>query len=910
MSLNQSKSIDRLYHEVADYDLVIVPDSPLADALNRRLKRPHFGPFAITPRRLATRRRETAEDRTAFINVIGETDLSWKEVAHTVGNVLQCWEYHGTADAILEYNGFDTQATRTVVDGISSLQTSSRLLEDYEIDIDTDGSVAVVGERQLTNLERSILPTDYKPIDRFTEESFDLPPFRIFESPAAIVNAILNTVTRDNAADVGIVLDANSDYSTLIESALETAGIPHYGGPGFMDNRDHRAFLQLLRCTTAGSDTRVQSVKSLLSSLGATVSVKHDKKRLTTVDDPEINWLRDFSSQGCDSSNQGVNTLTFTETLEAYENRAGQTLEVFREELRILGLLEEPITTDRIEQLAFYLETYEVPIDRENEGVLLADAKSASFVDRPVLFYVGLDEGWTYDSPNRPWVDRDEEYERNIDSFQSLLQSGVAQHYLVQDTTGGSPVTPCLYFSELLTEEFERFSDLASKYHTRTDQTAGDGFSREPINADIEPKRIETVSQSSLNTYANSPRDYFFGRLVETPEKHYFVEGNLFHDFAEFVVNYPGFVDDVRLEEVVDVMIEEIHPFHREINLETQRTRYRIGLETLCEYLEEHTPVETAFLTPSSGWGTNFFAEYFNRDVDSPATERWFNDEKTRLKGKIDLVQSPTQLVDFKSGSRNTASQVMKHASIDEPSDKPNFQARCYLTYWRQHHPDQPLEFTFFHFLETLDDVVAGDVTLEDCLTTVTYRPTAFGEFVQSQAFFDELCEEAANDCNKTFSKTDYVTYVAVFDTHTIPRTQDADEIADSPFGEALLETLIDDVGDYKYVRKGCMQACRHLCGYRKSGYFVEDLDKFERFVDEQLEQLNRYRRGDDRFPIEGRAGEPNYRYVNNREMLLTDSQSARDDLLARDEHCDKAERQRVLTENSAADRADTEGGQ
>ncbi|ELY96178.1 hypothetical protein C483_00090 [Natrialba hulunbeirensis JCM 10989] len=869
MSLKQSKSIERLYQEVADYDLVIVPDSPLADALNRRLERPHFGSFAITPRRLATRRRETAEDRTAFLEIIDETDLSWKEIAYTVGNVLQCWEYRGSADAILEYDAFDTPATRTVVDLVDSLQTSSRLLTEYEIDGGTDKSVVVVGERQLTNLERSILPNEYASIDRFTGKTFDLPAFRIFDSPAAIVDAVLDTVTQENADDVGIVLNSSSDYSPLIESALETAEISYYGGPGFMDVRDHRAFVQLLRCTTAGSDTRVHSVKPLLSCLGATVPVEHDEKRLVDVDDPEIDWLREFTRQ--------TDALTFEAALNAYEDRTGRTLEAFRDELEELGVLEDPITADAIDRLAFYLETYEVPIDRDNEGVLLADAKSASYVDRPVVFYLGLDEEWTHDSPNRPWVDRDAEYERNIDSFQSLLQSGATQHYLVQDVAGGSPITPCLYFDELLETEFERFSDLESVRHDRSNRSLGDGFDPEPLDVAVEPERVEAVSQSSLNSYINSPRDYFFGRLVETPDKHYFVEGNLFHDFAEFVVNHPEFVDDACLEEVVDVMIEETRAFHRTLDLETQRTRYRIGLETICEYLDEQTPTEMTFLTPSSGWGTNFFAEYFDRDVDSPATERWFEDEDLRLKGKIDLVQSPTQLVDFKSGSRNSASQVIKHASIEEPSDKPNFQALCYLTYWRQQQPAEPLEFTFFHFLETLDDVVAGEATLEDCLTTVTYHPAAFDEYVQSQLVYEELCEDAANDCNKTFSKTDYETYVSVFDTHEIPKTRDADEMADSAFGEALVEHLVEDVGDYKYVKNGCMQAFRHLCGYRKEGYFEEDIDAFERFVDEQLEELNRYRRGENRFPICGRADEPNYRYVNNRDMLLTESRPTRE---------------------------------
>ncbi len=888
MSLKQSKPIDRLYQDVSEYDLVIVPDSPLADALNRRLERPHFGPFAITPRRLATRRRETAEDRTAFLEVIKETELSWKQVSYTVGNVLQCWEYQGSVDSILEYDGFDTPATRTVVDVIGKLQTSSRLLAEYQIDIGPNESVAVVGERQLTNLERSILPDEYDSIDRFTEDAFELPPFRIFESPAAIVDAILDTVTPENAGDIGIVLDASSEYSPLIESALETANIPYYGGPGFMDDRDHRAFVQLLRCTTAGSDTRVRSVKPLLSCLGSTVPVEHDEKCLSDVDDPEIDWLREFADR--------ADTLTFEKALNAYENRAGRTLETFREELGELNLLSEPITSETIDRLTFYLETYEVPLDRDNEGVLLADAKSASFVDRPVVFYLGLDESWTHDSPKRPWVDRDEEYDRNIDGFQSLLQSGIERCYLVQDTAGGSPVTPCLYFEELLETDFEQFSDLESIRHARTRRTTGGGFEKEPLNTDVEPEHVETVSQSSLNAYANSPRDYFFGRVVETPDKHYFAEGNLFHDFAEFVVNHPQFVDDDRIAEVVDLMIEETRAFHRDVDIETRRTRYRVGLETICEYLEEHAPSDTTFLTPSSGWGTNFFAEYFDLDIDSPATERWFEDDDLRLKGKIDLVQSPTRLVDFKSGSRNSASQVTKHASIGNPSDKPNFQALLYLTYWRRQQPDESLEFTFFHFLETLDDVVTGDASLEDCLTTITYHPIAFDEFVQSRSVFEELREDAANNCNKTFSKTDYETYLAVFDAYNVPRTRDADEMAGSPFGEALVERLVDDVGDYKYVRKGCMQAFRHLCGYRKEGYFVEDLDAFERFVDEQLEELNRYRRGEGRFPIDGRAGEPNYRYVDNRDMLLTESQSTRDNS------------QSVQTEEtSEADAADSE---
>jgi len=863
VSLKQSKPLDKLYREVSGYDLILVPDSPLADALNRQIDHPHFGPFAITPRRLATRRRETAEDRTAFLEVVQRTDLTWKQVSKSVGDILQCWEYRGRPDSILEYEGYDTAANREVIDTIRSVDTSSQILTEYQIDKSTAESVAVVGEDQLTALERSILPEEYDTIDRFVDEPYELPPFQIFESATAIVETLLETVSTSNADNIAVVLDEGSEYSPLVESALEAADVPYYGGPGFMDQADHRAFIQFLRYVTGGVDTRVRVVKPLLTILGEDLPVDHDEKRLVDIVSEELEWLEPLLD---------TDTLpTVGELLSVYETRSGAELETLREELAALEIIEEQVTAELVDRLTYYFDTYDVPIARENEGVLLADAKSASFVDRPLVFFLGIDEDWTHTSPNRPWVDRDSEFERNIDGFQSLLQSGVERYYLVQDSTGGSPVTPCLYFEELLDEEFDRFSDLDSTVYTRPTRQTESGFEKEPLDVESGYEPLESVSQSSLNSYANSPRDYFFGRILNSPDTHYFKEGNLFHDFAEFAVNHPLTIEDHPLEDIVDAMIEEARPFHRSVDIPTRRTRYRIGLETILEFLDEYAPTDTSFVTPSSGWGENFFVEFFDMEVDSPVTERWFDDTELGVKGKIDLLSSPTTLVDYKSGRRKRTSQITKGSSIDEPSDKPNFQALLYLTYWRQQHPGEQLQFTFFHFLETLDDAVAGDAELSDCLTTVEYRPTAFAEFVHSPTVFEELCEDASNDCNKTFSKIDYDTFQDIVSTHPLPRTRDADEMLDSQFGETLLERMVDEVGDYKYVTNGCKQACRHLCGYRKDTYFEGDVDAFEEFVSEQIADLNHYRSGEDRFPVDGRAGEPNYRYVNHRDLLLTE---------------------------------------
>ena len=862
MPFPHAKSSERLYDAVAEYDLVITPDGPLASTLNRQLDRPHLGSFAIPPRRHAAGRRERAEDRLAFLEMVDHHPISWKRSAYAIGNILQCWEHQGSHDAILGYDSYVDDATERAVERIGELDTTSMELTTGKLDSELD--IAVIAPEMLTPLERSYLPEEYDTVELFTDDSFDLPPFRILDSPTAIVDAVENAITETNADNVGIVLDQASEYSPLVEAALEAANIPFFGGPGFIDVPEHRTFLQLLRAAHYGTDTRIGEIRPLLATLGIEVDADHEEKRLYETDIPALSWFVTF----CDE----VGQYTYGEALTMFEQRAGRDLPAFREELATLGIVDEAITEGGVDELAFYLQSYEVPVERENEGVLLADAKSASYVGRDVVFFLGLDDGWTHSPPRRPWVDQDAQYTRNIQRFQLLLQSGDEQHYLVQDSTGGSPVTPCLYFEELLDEDFERFSDLPSTRHTQQPETTSTtAFEKSPTA--VTNESVETVSQSTLSTYVNSPRDHYFSRLVDSPDRDYFIEGNLYHDFAEFYVNHPTFVDTEEIDEVVDLMCTEARSLVRSVDEEVLRAEYRVGLETTIEYLDEHPPSDGAFLTPASGFGTNAIAEHFDRDVDSPVTERWFEDSDLGIKGLIDLVHSRTHLLDFKSGSKKSARDIVTNSALDEPADTPNFQALLYLTYWRSREPNERLEFTFFHFLETVDDAITGDADLEDTLTTVTYYPTTAAEYVSREAFFDRLLEDGPNDCQKTLGKIDYDTYAALFDAESLPRTTDSDEVIESPFGQTMMDRLRTHVGEYKYVTKGTKQVLRQIATVQAQNYFKTDLDAFEAFIDDRIAELNRRRSGDERFPVEGLGGEPNYRYVDNRDLLLEGDQ-------------------------------------
>ncbi|SFR47990.1 PD-(D/E)XK nuclease family protein [Halorubrum sodomense] len=856
MPIRRAKPAESLYAEVADYDLVVTPDAALASAINRRLDRPHFGTFATTPRRLAAGRREQAEDRRAFLELVTETDHDWKAVAYAVGNVLQCWEHTGRLDAILEYDAYVDDATREVVEVMRSLRTTSKRLSEYTVD--GDRSVAVVGHDQLTELERSVLPEEFDRVDPFTDEAFDYPPFHVFESATDVVAALLDTVSARNAEHVAVVLDGGGKYSSLVESAFEAADVPFYGGPGFADDPHHRAFVRLLRLCFRGSETTVGDAAPVLSQLGIDAPIADRERRLEAVDGPGVAWLRAFRD--------GVEDRTFAEALDAYASEAGVELTRFDEELERLGLADDPVTDGAVDRLAYYLQTYEVPVDRDNEGVLLADAKSSAYVDRPVVFHLGMGEEWTHSAPQRPWVDTEAQFDRYVGSFQRLLQSGDRQYYLVQDAAGGEPITPCLYLGDLLDEEFERFSDLDSIEHRRRPRSTGAGFERESTGVDAET--VETVSQSTLNSYVNSPRDYCFGRLLETPDRERFVEGTLFHDFAEFYVNHPDVVAAADADDLVDAMIAEAEAFFSAADEPLRRRTYRIGLDLITEYLDEEGPASDDFLTPASGWGTNFFADYFDEPVDSPLTERWFEDDALGVKGKIDLVRSPTDLLDYKSGRKKRQTQVVKSAALDPPADAPDFQAALYLTYYRTVRPDERLEFTFFHFLEPMADAVAGDVDLDDALTTVTYHPNSFDEYVGSREAYETLLD-GYNDCGETFEDLGYAAYREIAASLTFPETTDRDDLRDSEFADRFTAAVDAATSAEVDAEKGADQAVRELNGVRKRAFFREDLDAFESFVDERLDELNARRAGEERFPVDGLAGEPNYRRVDNRDLLL-----------------------------------------
>jgi len=57
----------------------------------------------------------------------------------------------------------------------------------------------------------------------------------------------------------------------------------------------------------------------------------------------------------------------------------------------------------------------------------------------------------------------------------------------------------------------------------------------------------------------------------------------------------------------------------------------------------------------------------------------------------------------------------------------------------------------------------------------------------------------------------------------------------------------------------------KKLYDFRRRSFFEEDLDRFEEFLQEAIEEYDEYR--SDGFPV----GKPNYDRVNHRDLLIDD---------------------------------------
>jgi hypothetical protein len=830
--VKKRKPVDQLFGEVKEYRLVLTTEPSLADAINSRAD----NDIAETPRRLVDDE-DSGFRREIFLELVDEKDMSWRQASYLLKNVLDCWQKKGEIDGLKDYERFETDEVDRIIDVLRDVENPFSELEEFEINED---KVAVIDLETFNRLEKKLLPDDFKEIQIFEDEKTELEEFRVFESKRDIVQSLKENVERVGAENTGIVMHPESPYQPLLESVFEAENIPYLSQTDLSEDNDLRTIISLIRVGLSQENVRVKDVKPIVEELD--IFIPHNKENMLISETSGLEDFKEFFNV--------LEYMDFGEILREYKELTGQDMTKLRGVLEDLNMLEDPISLEVVGNLEYYLESFELKDSETSEGVLLADPREVSFVDREFVFYIGMSSDWTRQTGDKPWNDRETENRINLDSFTSLIQSGERQIYMVQDREMNQDITPCFHLNQILEAEFSTFRDLPHKRYSPEQQVEQKGFKKYSTNVEVD--EVEMLSQSKLKSLALSPKLYYFEKMISDAEDENLKKGNVFHDYAEFYINYPEFVENLEEDRILDFMVSEVKPFIENTETEKLRTELRLGLENINDFLREHQVNDRDYEGFEKTDSDNVFAEEFEKPIDSSVTEMSFKDRELGAKGKVDLVLNENHLVDYKSGRKYDAKEIVEGSNVElyENVDWPDFQALMYLTYQRQYVTDEELKFTFLNFLHNIEDLIDGDDELDDNKVTVTYYPVSFIQKVSELEMYEYLLKNSGKTSyqGKMLRKLGCPEFRKFFKDREFEDPFDKEVLLESDLADEFKEFAEKEVGDYKYVRKGCEQVLKSLVDFRRSNYFKEDLDKFEEFLSQKLDELNNYRKNG--FPL------------------------------------------------------------
>ena len=814
--MRKAKNLDRLYEEVKAYDTVLTADAALADALNRRLDRPVKGEFASTPGRLASSGEELSR-KDVFLKVVEETGYSWKQISYSMDKIFEAWKHTGSLEEILEFERYDNEMFEEIVKIVKTCETSFNSVKRFQ----AEGDIAVVNLFQFNELDRTVLPDDFDSYSIFEDEKTGYEEFNIFESGLELVNSLVKNIETVGSENAGIVVRPDSRYQSLLESVFRSQSINYTRSENISRDTDMRTFISVLEAGVTDRRLRVRDVKPLQEGLGLDIS--GDDNSFISSSDSE---LKEFINI--------IEYMDFSEALDQFEEFSGREFSHIRGLIEDLGISSEPVNTENVRKLSYFLSNFDSKIGENNTGVLLADPKNASVIDRPVVFLVGMSSEWNEETPEEPWMDEAWFEEKARGEFEIIAQSGDETVYMVQDQEFEEDIKPCFHIDEVIGETVENFRQLPHKFRSFNSGLEASSFEKEGIDK----KQIDSLSQSSLNDLARSPRLFYMSRLVSEAEQEHLLKGQLFHEFAELYSNHPEEVEE-QIDQVTEFFAEKMEKVVDDTSMIQIRTEIDKGLENLMDFLEKEASYSGKGYKKEDS--SNELAEELGLKVDSSPTEMEFNEN--RMKGKVDLIESNHHMVDFKSGRKKSVKDIVKASRPETFEDArfPDFQALMYLAH-HSNYVDGEIEFSFVYFLNELGSQLTGQET-EEMVTTVKYVPESFEEKLSSNEMFEFLIKDVkkSNNRRKTLEKLGCSVFNDFFTQNSFPEIFDKDEITESQIYRDFEAFALEEVGDYKYVRKGVKSAFRKIIEYRNTRYFKEDVENIEAFVEKQIENLKEY---------------------------------------------------------------------
>jgi len=837
--MKSPKSIQELYEEVKDFDMVITNDAPLATALNKRIKKAQIGKLAYTPQELAAKFAprlflDKINSKTETILKLSQKlKKNIKSIHNTIEKIQDIEKY---TDDIQNYL---TKEEKEIYYQYKELPTVQKALREFSKEY-LPKNIAIIEPDLFNNLDKKAIPDKYVRISILTKYTSSDLNVHTYSDQDQLIEEAINLITKDNQDDFAIILNTQDPVLNVIKSKLYKNQIDINIKEFLDENLNVRVFLDLLNTALHLEAAIVKEIKPFLESFNIDIDYKYNNYLLeryiaNTNKDKKLTHLYQKLIQ--------IRNMSYKEYMSLF-TRTDFPPEL-KETLFKTGLYEEKINEDNFSDLIYFINNFDIKISSCKKGVLLADCKSSVVVDKPICLYINPDSEWTKKVPVLPYIDKELEENNNLNKFQIFIKQGQVQVYFATLIKGNQKTIPCFYFNKIFGKEIKGFSDEV--FHK-----IGHNINK---NLQIEEKKIISddiykfgmFSQSSLNTFFECPKKFEFSRVVPSEEKNYFMKGTLLHAFAEFYVSHKDFCNAKGDDFFVNILLDEYMNMVESTSSNIEKTMFLIGIKNIKSYIDSLDIDVNHNIKSSSNFqkhDENLLSIKLNKPITGNNTEVSFSDVNSKLKGFIDLVINDTMIVDYKSSkSKKTVGKIISKSNLKLIKDEADFQPLVYLMQLRSCNPDKELSFYYYFFIQNYKKVIGRTDDQEDNIVRIKYYPVTFDEFIRSDEGLGIITSRGKRaDIIKLIGEKDIKSVLRnnpvknpfVFDKN-IPAyrklEKKATNIKDTTKNKGIVEDFFKEI--YR-LRTG---GSNHPIAL----FFKEDLDKFQDFVNREFELVKLY---------------------------------------------------------------------
>lgn len=847
----RSKSIRELYDEAKGFDLVITNDPALATGLNRLVDHPRIGAFALTPRHLAARYGSLKYGELfsipKIIAGISDSEKQPVRIIHPlIEKIFGIWRNTGLLENCEHFlNRTEFEISRK----IRNYPTIELCMEEFDEDFIQTDNIAVAGASLFNLLDQQVLPKKkpYSRVDIFkSEDQFPVDKTYVFLSSNDMVNAIVDNIGEENAESTAIVINFDSPNLTSLKTRLHNKGISIIDRKFLSSESTTQDLLKILDMSFRADDLTVNEIRQLSDNCNLAISRKYDEWMLSTY----VSVKEDEEALKAMNLLKRINKMKLGKAIAEIESQLGMSFNRnLHDVVDLLKLSERKADESTYNELSYFIKNIDVETERTSSGVLIANSQNSAFINRGIVYHVGMDSTWTKLVGDVEYIDKSEEEIKNIEKFQILLAQGEQRYYLATAVTGGEATIPCHYFNILLKKELKDFDDelFKSVIATSIEQPLQKPVVKKELPGAVE--RTALLSQSKLKAFYQCPKKYAYSFVVPSVEYSYLTKGTLIHNFAEFCFDYPDFCRKY-FDQILNRVAKEFSLNSGGTEVVLERSQFAIAMEQVLKFVEtlsiEKTPLK-------ENTKLNFLYKEFKKKKKYSNSEFDFEAIPPGIRGKIDIL-SEDKIYDFKSS--NSAVSVFRHINQSnikilnaKKSSEADFQLPMYLLYLTlQNEANAEAGFDFIYPLADSIKFITkqkSDITIK----SLRYIPEKYFDHLCSLQFFGYMSDRF--ETVKRLSHERWVQLMMKF-REKVESGEDISNSFTDEFRRIIIVELNLSYADFKrreehvFEDKDIKAVGKRVQKGRidedKRGLiFEDDIDLFKDYLAKVLKEINEY---------------------------------------------------------------------